>query len=518
MMEFPSSAIALCGSIFLCFLLFRRRNTPTNPPYPPGPPGLPFVGNVFDVPSKNPWKKYKEWGQIYNSDVVSVKIFGTRLVVLNSVEATQDLFETRGAIYSSRPSFPMAELAGHTNWDLGWLPDGKRWRDHRKVFHQEFEKESTAHRPHELAASRRLLKKLLDDPGRFSKHLRHAAGDMIISATYGIQIKPEGDSLVDLAEQVVVGIGRAVEPFLVNSFPILKYIPASFPGAEFQRLAAKWSKNSEDLIRGPFEYVRKQVSEGIATPCVTSRALEALEENNVHAAPGEYPEDIQVLANVLAMVFIGAADTLVPALNAFVLYMLLNPDAQKKGQDAIDAVTGRKYIPDFSDYGDIPYIDAIVNEVFRCSAVVPLGVPHFSTADDVYKGVFIPKDTIVMGNSWALLHDERTYGPDTDIFRPERFLGRDGKRNEVPYPEEYFGYGRRICPGRGMALEAIWIVFVSVLAVFDISPALDENGVPIQVKGEFTSAFVCHPLPFQCTIKPRFAGAVDLINTAVESL
>lgn len=46
-------------------------------------------------------------------------------------------------------------------------------------------------------------------------------------------------------------------------------------------------------------------SKGTAVPCVTSRALEALEENNVKAEPGVYTEDIQVLANVLAMVFIG---------------------------------------------------------------------------------------------------------------------------------------------------------------------------------------------------------------------
>ncbi|KAF8168805.1 cytochrome P450 [Mycena galopus ATCC 62051] len=519
MLDFPKSTVALGGVALLCFYyLVRPRNRTA--PYPPGPPGLPFVGNAFDLPAKTPWKAYREWGQKYNSDVVSVEVFGKRFVVINTIEAAEDLFETRGAIYSSRPSFSMAELAGHTNWDLGWLPYGKRWRDHRQVFHQEFEKDPTAHRAHELAATRRLLKNLFEQPEKSRKYLRHAAGDMIISATYGIQIK-EGDPLVDLAEQVVVGIGRSVEPFMVNFFPVLKGIPASLPGAGFQRLAAKWRQMSEDLIRGPFEYVREkmgsqsQITEGTAVPCVTSRALEALEENDFKAEPGVYPEDIQILANVLAMVFIGAADTLVPALNAFVLYMVLNPEVQKKGHAALDAHTSRKYLPDFSDYHSLPYVDALVCEVFRLSAVVPLGVPHFTSTDDVYKGMFIPKDTIVMGNTWALLQDAATYGADTHLFRPERFLGPDGKRNEVPYPEAYFGYGRRICPGRGMALEAIWMIVASILAVFEISPALDENGDPIPVKGKFTSA---HPVPFRCTIKPRFEGAVDLIKGGLESL
>lgn len=121
MLDFPKSAIALGGLTLVCFYFFRRRNTPSKPPYPPGPPGLPFVGNAFDLPAKNPWKAYQEWGRKYSrrsfreewislintflnldSDVVSVKVFGTRFVVLNTTEATRDLFETRGAIYSSR--------------------------------------------------------------------------------------------------------------------------------------------------------------------------------------------------------------------------------------------------------------------------------------------------------------------------------------------------------------------------------------------------------------------------------
>ncbi|KAH9940664.1 cytochrome P450 [Amylocystis lapponica] len=511
-MDFSILAASIGGLVVL-LLVFRRSK---RSPYPPGPKGLPFVGNLFDVPAKRPWMQYKEWGLQNNSDIVSVKIFGTRLVVINTMEAAQEIFETRGAIYSSRPSFPMAELAGHTKWDLGWLPYGKRWRDHREVFHQEFEKDTPAHRPHEVAASRRLLKKLLDTPHNFSKHLRHAAGDMIISATYGIQILPQDDPLIDLAEQVVVGIGRSVEPFLVNSFPILKYVPPTFPGASFQRLAAKWSKQSQDLIEGPFELVKKRLRDGTATACVTSRALEALEDEK--SDPAAYEYGTEVLANVLAMVFIGAADTLVPALNAFILYMVMNPEAQRRGHEAVDAVTKRKYIPDFSDYGDIPYVDAIVNEVFRCSAVVPLGVPHFNTADDVYKGFFIPKDSIIMGNTWALLRDEKTYGPDTESFIPERFLGPDGKRNDIADPEAYFGYGRRICPGRSMAREAIWIIFASILSVFEITEAIGEDGQRIKPTGEFTSAFVCHPLPFKCTIKPRFAGATEIITDAFEAL
>ncbi|KAF8985093.1 hypothetical protein BDQ17DRAFT_1260358, partial [Cyathus striatus] len=45
------------------------------------------------------------------------------------------------------------------------------------------------------------------------------------------------------------------------------------------------------------------------------------------------------------------------------------------------------------------------------------GVPHATTADDIYKGYFIPKGTS-QSSIATTTHDERKY-PDPEIFRPE---------------------------------------------------------------------------------------------------
>ncbi|KAH9940668.1 hypothetical protein B0H21DRAFT_871469, partial [Amylocystis lapponica] len=34
------------------------------PNFPTGPPGLPLVRNVLDMPSKHPWKVYRQWTQL----------------------------------------------------------------------------------------------------------------------------------------------------------------------------------------------------------------------------------------------------------------------------------------------------------------------------------------------------------------------------------------------------------------------------------------------------------------------
>lgn len=51
------------------------------------------------------------------------------------------------------------------------------------------------------------------------------------------------------------------------------------------------------------------------------------------------------------------------------------------------------------------------------------------------------------------------------------------------------GLGRRICPGRFMAYEEMWIVVASVLAAFDLDAVNDAWGNPVMPSGEYSYAF-----------------------------
>ena len=95
-----------------------------------------------------------------------------------------------------------------------------------------------------------------------------------------------------------------------------------------------------------------------------------------------------------------------------------------------------------------------------------------------------------------MFHDEKNF-VDPYTFNPDRYIrATDGQLNfEVLEPTAGFGFGRRFvypknrsklreinyyccrtCPGSHMALSAIWITIASVLAVYNISNALDEDG------------------------------------------
>jgi len=76
-----------------------------------------------------------------------------------------------------------------------------------------------------------------------------------------------------------------------------------------------------------------------------------------------------------------------------------------------------------------------------------------------------------------------------------------------------FGIGKRICPGRHFVNATIFIVTSSVLSVFDVTKAKDENGHEIPVNAAVTArrGIVIQAEKFECSILPRDKVAEDLI-------
>ncbi|KAJ7824100.1 cytochrome P450 [Mycena olivaceomarginata] len=225
--------------------------------------------------------------------------------------------------------------------------------------------------------------------------------------------------------------------------------------------------------------------------------------------------------------YIGGADTTVSALSTFILAMLANPTAQKKAQAEIDSLTGGRYLPSFEDETSLPYVSALVKEIIRWENVTPFAVPRLLATEDEYRGYRLPAGSLVVGNAWALLHDEArgfpylflcpNVYPDPHAFKPERFL-LDGKLDPaVRNPEAAFGFGRRLCPGRHMALSSIWITVASIIATFNIAKAVDEQGKVIEPSYEYLSGLIrSHPTSVQMLLTPRSQEAVALIKAAVK--
>ncbi|KAJ7510665.1 cytochrome P450, partial [Mycena galericulata] len=481
---------------------------------PPGPQGLPLVGNIYDIPKTQEWLAFMEMSRKYNSDIISLRLVGETVIVLNSATAIDALLEDKSAIYSDRPEFPMLNDLVGFHWHFAFMRYGPKWKIHRKVFMQQFQPSQVLfHRPAELDAARILLQRLLHSPAKFERHLRHMAGQVILSTAYGIQVQPEDDPHIDISEKALHAMACTGNKgaYLVDSLPLLKYVPDFFPGAGFKREARGWYKYVSTMPEVPYAFVKRSLADGTAKSSIASRVLEDIE-----GTPDSKEQEI-VLKNILGACYVSAgADTTVSALGTFILAMTIYPEIQKKAQAAVDEVVGQGRLPDFDD--SIPYVDALVREVLRWRPVLPLSAPHAVTEDDIYKGYHIPAGSVVVGNSWAVLHDEAIFGSNTKEFIPERWLTEDGEINtEMRDPGVTFGFGRRVCPGRDMAQWSIWICAASILATLDIKKSVNRQGIPIEPSGEYTSGLLIYPLPHKCEIVPRSEAARVLIRAALQN-
>lgn len=484
---------------FLVFSTLYSRGKQKKLPFPPGPTRLPVIGNLLDMPSGAEWITYKQWGKLYGSDVLHVDVLGTHIVMINSVKAANELLEKRSSVYSDRPIMKAFTSLISIDWSIALEPYGTRWRAWRKSFHENLHPAAAnEYRPLELKAARLLLRNLLQTPDNFYEHLRHMTGRTILSVAYGIDAKEHDDYYISLAKQALDVVAKATEKGrLINLIPALIHFPSWFPGVGFKKEAAAWARSMNAIVEEPFLAAKRLMAESDSTPCVVSAMMSKLQ--------GENPEGEFDIKAVTADMCLAGTDTVASVLQSFVLAMVLYPEAQQKAQDEIDAVVGTGRLPDFDDEASLPYVSALCQEVQRWHPVAPLGIPHRLNADDIYEGCFLPAGSMVIANAWAMLHDDDVF-PEPDKFKPERFLGPVTK-----CPDAAFGFGRRTCPGRFMARSSLWIGIVSVLAAFNISPKLDENGKPIIPEEKYDAGLISYPASFPCVMRPRTRNTGKLV-------
>ncbi|KJA22222.1 hypothetical protein HYPSUDRAFT_202249 [Hypholoma sublateritium FD-334 SS-4] len=491
--------LATTAIIFLSF--FRKYRTSKNLPLPPGPKGWPLIGNLLDMPSQSEWITYHKWSKELGTDILYLNVAGTRIIVLDTIEAATDLLEKRSVIYSGRTRLIMCnELMG---WDFafGFMNYGETWRHRRRIVSEQFNTVAVQQfYPKLLTATRGLLKDMLQNSNDVIGNLRHLAADTIFSVVYGLDVKMEGRESLEAAKEanhamLIAGIpGR----FLVDYIPLLRFVPEWVPGAKFQKLARGWKEATLKMIEMPFLTSKAKVDDGTAATSVLAHSIAKMQEG---ANPAIFThENIKAATGTI---FTAGSDTTVSCLASCILALVHNPHVVAKAQKELDGALSVGQLPDFSDEDSLPYITAIVKETLRWRDVAPIAIPHRLDADDVYRGYHLPKGSMVIGNSWAILHDEKIY-PDPFKFNPDRFI-KDGKFDKsVPDPElSCFGFGRRICPGRHLAYSAVWIAVASLLTVFDIKKVADKDGRIIEPGEEYDSALVCTPLPFPCSITPR---------------
>ncbi|OTA98840.1 hypothetical protein M426DRAFT_101140 [Hypoxylon sp. CI-4A] len=495
-----SLSIIISLGVGLAFIYVARRllSGARHPPLPPGPRGLPFIGNLMYMPKPDAfepyhWLKHKErYGPIS-----SMNVAGNTIIMLNDTRLAIELLEKRAAKHSSRPRLIfVGEMIGWGS-TLGLMPYGDKYRRYRKRAARLIGNTTASARyvdVQEVEVGHFLLH-LLESPEELVTYIRKETGSMILKVAYGYTAESHGnDILNDMVSDAMDVFSLAAAPgtFVVDFMPFLRYLPDWFPGTGFKKLARKWRSELLATIEKPYAFARHQMAHGMDSRSFVSAMTEEGEGS---------PEDQHIAKWAAASLYSAGADSTVSAVSFFFLAMTIHPKVQRVAQEEIDRVVGQGRLPTTADRAKLPYVEAIVKEVLRWHPVVPMGFAHESTEDDIFEGYFIPKGSILRPNIWYFGHDPKDYHDPLE-FKPERFLATDGHEPELDPGSWVFGFGRRVCPGRFLAENTLYLTIAQTLAVFNIG-RVKENGQEVVPAVILTPGTVCHPAPYKNVITPR---------------
>ncbi|KAI0718516.1 cytochrome P450 [Cerioporus squamosus] len=500
------ASLWVSGVSLLALLIVLRHHRTKGPPLPPGPPRRFFLGNVRDIPRKFEHLGFDALSREYG-EVVYLDAFGIPLILLGTQQAALDLLERRSAKFSDRRFSVMADLTGFS-WFFAVNPYGAKWRKARRAFLETMSPNVVAqYRSVGERAVRRYLLRLLEDPAKYRSNALHMYNATIIAVAYGLDVhaKSENDKYVKIAEQTMKSFHEAftLEGSPVEQFPTLKHFPSWFPLASFKRKLPQWSADARRLRDEPWEAALKALNEGMAAPSMAS----------VLTCEANTEEEVEIAKGACASAYAAGADTMFATFNMFIAAMVLFPETQRLAQAELESVIGPDRLPTIRDKAQLPYVSALLVEVYRWQPVVPTGVPHLAMEEDEYRGYRIPRGAVMLPNPWAYSRDPLVY-PDPDEFKPERNL-KDGKLDigEGDPAAFVFGYGRRICPGRHLAEEMLFTTVASMLHCFDISGPRDKDGLPLKFELKFIDVSPLLPEEFECHIRPRSDVVESIIRT-----
>ncbi|EEB98534.1 hypothetical protein MPER_01936, partial [Moniliophthora perniciosa FA553] len=91
-----------------------------------------LIGNALDFPRLQTWFKFTEWRDEYG-DVVYAEALGKPMVILNTLEATNDLLEKRASNFTNRPNLVVVGEMMRVNEGMPMLPYGPAWKKQRRL-------------------------------------------------------------------------------------------------------------------------------------------------------------------------------------------------------------------------------------------------------------------------------------------------------------------------------------------------------------------------------------------------
>lgn len=156
--------------------------------------------------------------------------------------------------------------------------------------------------------------------------------------------------------------------------------------------------------------------------------------------------------------------------------------------------------PSMAALDSCEYLTAIIKESLRCTPLPGRLSRYNPTSVETFQQYQFPANTVISVSLPLVLSDPSIWGEDAEVFRPERWLGKENEGGRLDEWLVSFSQGTRVCPGLEIAWVEMRLLLAYVFRRFEVSideeaKVTDDDIMTYRDGGTGISKFWCQRLP-----------------------
>ncbi|KAH7681581.1 Premnaspirodiene oxygenase protein [Dioscorea alata] len=478
---FPTLPLLLL-LLLLILLNLKKNHQKSSLKLPPGPRSLPIIGNLHQLGTM-PHLSLQRLSKLHGP-IIHLTLGEIPTIIVSSARLAREVLRTHDLPLSSRPQIYSAFQLFYGCTDIVFSPYGPYWRQIRKLSIVELlsAKRVESYSIFRSAEVERLVQRIESRSGsvlNLTKALGLYANGVLCRAAFGKDFLEGG-------EYERHGFQRMLEEYQVllggfslgDFFPSLEWINSvngmkrrlkhTFKrfDALFDEIIRDHLKRREQMIRGSSNDDDDDDDEQDDKEKMNAKDLVDVLLDVQNGTGLEMPLTMDNIKAVILDMFAAGTDTTFITLDWGMTELIMNPRVMKKAQEEVRSRVGnRKFVLE-SDLPHLPYLKAVIKEIFRLHPPAPLLVPRESMEQVTIEGYQIPAKTRVFINAWAIGRDIESW-ENPEVFEPERFMNSSVDFKGQDFELIPFGAGRRGCPAITFGAVTIEIALAQLLHGFD---------------------------------------------------
>lgn len=457
----------------------------------PGPRGLPIIGTLLDYMKKDGlsfskmFEAYRQrslqYGPIFQEQITTVKT-----VVISDPDEYSKIIRAEGRMPIRREMEPMAYHRVKNNLHLGLVnAQGEEWYKYRTVYHRKMllTKEIHQYSSAMNEVSRDFVNRLQhisEQDGEVKniemelfKWAMESIGTILFEERLGC-LESQPTALSQDFINNLLGFFKLMQPLMYNA-PTYKIYPTKL-WRKFESYANNVISIGRMFIERKMETLQRQMDEGVKEGhAETSKFLTYLLTQKSLSLDEVTSSAVDLLS--------GAVETTSNAM-LWTLYCLAkHPEIQDEIYNSIRKVVGDNGEITPQILGNLSHVKASLKEALRLYPIT-YATSRILQDDIEVCGYHLPAGTHVQANIFGMSRNEKLF-PNPLEYRPSRWAGTNPDNRFKAIYNLVWGHGARMCIGRRIAEQEIFIALTKILQNFrmeyheeDVEPVLNTVMTP----------------------------------------